>query len=131
MELGRFMGGLHPMFVHFPIVLILLGVACDVLSFARRNARLSWAGLWLTLLGTATMLMAFVCGILAECFAARAGMPQEPMEAHERFATATTWLFIALASFRLFMGATPLQKSLALYLVFALVGCSLLIVTGH
>src|SRR5690242_6730 len=94
MELARFLAGLHPLLVHFPIVLILLGVACDILAWLRHNERLAWAGLWLTLLGTASLLVAFVCGILAECFAARAGIPQEPMEAHERFATISSWLFI-------------------------------------
>lgn len=131
MELARSLAGFHPLLIHFPIALILLGVACDLLALARRRERLAWAGQWLTLLGTAALLLAFICGILAETFAARAGSPQDPIEAHERYATAAAWIFIALASWRLLLGAAPARRALAAYLFFAFTGCGLLIMTAH
>jgi len=132
MELGRFLASLHPMLVHFPIVLLLLGVLCDwIFLCGKRDARFGWAGLWLTLAGTASALVAFVCGILAETFASRAGIPHDPMEAHERYATGATWLFIALASVRLFLGNTPKPKLILAYLFVALAGCGLLVVTAY
>lgn len=54
---------LHPMVVHFPIALIIVGFAADFLGlFIRKEAWLVKAGFWLMLLGFLAALVAFGTG---------------------------------------------------------------------
>jgi uncharacterized membrane protein len=130
-ELGRFFGFLHPALVHFPLVLLLVSVALEAVGFFRRDARFTWAAQTTLILGTVATLFAFVCGNFAEIWAARDGVPQDPMELHELYATITSCLFVFLAAARLYMGSGAKRQWMAVYLVFALAGCILLGITGH
>src|SRR5438309_12009022 len=82
-ELGRFFGFIHPALVHFPLVLLLISIGLECAGFVRRDMRPAWAAQLLLVLGTASMLFAFVAGNFAEIWAARDGIPQEPIERHE------------------------------------------------
>ena len=62
MELGRWMGYLHPILIQFPIVLLMVAVALEAAEFFRRDARLAFAARLLLLLGVTSTLFAFVCG---------------------------------------------------------------------
>ena len=131
MELGRFFGFLHPALVHFPLVLLLVSVALEAAGFFRRERRYAWAAQLLLLVGVATMLVAFVAGNFAELWAARQGVPQDPMEYHELLATLTSWGFVFLAAWRFALGQKVKRSRLAVYLALATIACGLLIVTGH
>lgn len=131
MELGRFFGFLHPAFVHFPLVLLLVSVTLEAVGFFRRDPRFTFSAQVTLLVGTVAMLFAFVCGNFAEIWAARDGISQDPMEYHELLATVTSWLFVFLTAGRLLLGKAPRRSLMAVYLVAALVGCVLLGVTGH
>src|SRR5438045_3598495 len=96
MELGRFMGSLHPVLIHFPIVLLLTAVAVEAVAFFRPDPRLRWAGRLILLCGAVATLFAFVCGNFAELWAARAGISQSALEFHELLATITSWSFVGL-----------------------------------
>ncbi len=131
MELARFFGFLHPALVHFPLVLLLVSVALEAIGFLGRDRRFTWAAQITLLVGTTATLFAFVAGNFAEVWAARDGIPQDPMEYHELLATITSWTFVFLTAGRLFLGAGAKRKWMAAYLVAALCACGLLIATGH
>ncbi len=131
MEVARFFGFLHPALVHFPLVLLLISVALEAIGFFGRNARITWAAQLLLLLGTVATLFAFVAGNFAEIWAARDGVPQDPMEYHELLATITSWSFVFLCAGRIFLGVGANRKGMAAYLLFATVACVLLGFTGH
>ena len=131
MELGRFIGFLHPMMVHFPLVLLLASAALEAVGFVRQERRYTWAAQVLLLVGIASLLVAFVAGNFAELWAARQGIPQDPMESHELYATLTSWGFVFLAAWRFALGWNARRALLVAYLALVTVACGLLIVTGH
>ncbi|MFO0872989.1 MAG: DUF2231 domain-containing protein [Phycisphaerales bacterium] len=130
MELSRLFADLHPRLVPFPIVLLLAGLGLDAFGWLRGNRSASWAGRFLTVAGTVALLAAFLCGICAEIWAGRSGVPHHEIKWHELAATAAAWGFIALCAWRLFIGEGRSATGL-LYLLcgFALYG--LLAVTGY
>jgi uncharacterized membrane protein len=131
LEVARFFGFLHPALVHFPLVLLLVSVALEAIGFFRRDARVTWAAQLLLLLGTVATLFAFVAGNFAEIWAARDGVPQDPMEFHELLATITSWSFVFLCAGRIFLGVGANRRGMAAYLVLATAACVLLGFTGH
>ena len=100
MELWQTLGNLHPKLVQFPLVLLLAGLFFDALGLIRRDTRFNWAALLLSGAGTVLLLLAFVCGIYAEIWAGRAGVPQDPIEWHEFLANVASWGFVVLMAWR-------------------------------
>lgn len=133
------MGSLHPVLIHFPIVLLLFAVALEAIAFARRDMRLSQAARVVLIVGAVTTLFAFVCGNFAELWAARSGISQEALEYHEFLATVTSWLFVGLTGWRMLMrdaasvdGMRPTSRGWrAVWLAAGVGACGLLILTGH
>ncbi|MBZ9539514.1 DUF2231 domain-containing protein [Modicisalibacter tunisiensis] len=92
------MAHIHPMLVHFPIVLWLLAVACQCLVVLRGETferRRSWqkASLWLLVLGTLGGLVAAGFGDAAFDIAREKGFPAAPIESHEELAMTTLTVF--------------------------------------
>ena len=131
MEVARFFGFLHPALVHFPLVLLLVSVLLESIGFFAKDRRFTWAAQITLILGTTATLFAFVAGNFAEVWAARDGIPQDPMEYHELLATITSWTFVFLSAWRLFLGGGANRRGMAVYLVAAGAACVLLGVTGH
>ncbi len=131
MELGRFMGSLHPALIHFPIVLLLLAVGLEAIEFFRPHEKLAFTARLLLLLGTVSALFAFVCGNFAEIWAARSGVSQDAMEYHELLATVTSWSFVGLTAWRMLMKPAAPRPWRAVWLGLALGACVLLGYTGH
>lgn len=132
MELGRFMGSLHPVLIHFPLVLLLVAVLVEALAFFTKNERLSRVGSGLLLCGTVSTLFAFVCGNFAELWAARSGISQAALENHEFFATVTSWTFVGLTAWRMLLSPTTANRRVrGVWLILAVGACILLGVTGH
>jgi uncharacterized membrane protein len=131
LELARLFGFAHPALVHFPLVLLLVSVGLEAIGFFRRAPRFTWAAQITLLLGTVATLFAFVAGNFAEIWAARDGVPQDPMEFHELLATITSWSFVFLTAGRLFLGVGTNRRGMAAYMIAATAACGLLILTGH
>ena len=104
MELWQRLGDLHPKLVQFPLVLLLSGLVFDAIGLARRDRRFHWAAALLSGGGTVVLLLAFICGIYAEIWAGRAGVPQDPIEWHEFLANVASWGFVILTAWRLLIG---------------------------
>lgn len=92
----------HPMFVHFPLVLFLSSIAVGGLVLVFRGdltssrcfSLVTRLCLWL---GTLAALIAAWFGDDAKDIAIRAGFPAGPIETHEAWATATIVVFAALS----------------------------------
>lgn len=129
MEIPIFLAEQHPRLVAFPIVLLWSALVLDGAGLLGRNERAHWAARWAWLAGTASLLVAFVCGICAEVWAGRAGVPHGQIRIHEFAATVAAWGFIALTAWRLFLNPTQrramsgfLACGMALYAMIALTG---------
>jgi uncharacterized membrane protein len=104
MELWQRLGDLHPKLVQFPLVLLLSGLVFDAIGLVRRDRRFGWAAAILSGAGTVFLLVAFICGIYAEIWAGRAGVPQDAIEWHEFLANVASWGFVILTAWRLLIG---------------------------
>jgi uncharacterized membrane protein len=130
MELWKLLGDLHPKLVQFPLVLLLSGLLFDLVGLIRRSAKFHWAALILSCAGVVTLLFAFICGIYAEVWAGRAGVPQDPIEWHEFVANVASWGFVILTAWRLLMNSGN-RKALAAYTAIGLCYYVLLGLTAY
>lgn len=97
----------HPMLVHFPIVLFLLGAGLELLVLARggdlaAHQSLPNTALAIVVLAAVSAIVAAIFGDLALDRATELGFPSEPMERHEDFGFSTMWFFVAYAALYLF-----------------------------
>jgi uncharacterized membrane protein len=129
MQFWQFLGDLHPKLVQFPLVLLLAGLVFDVCGLLARSPRCHFAAKALSAAGTLSLLVAFICGIYAELWAGRAGIPQEQIEWHELMANLASWGFVVLMAWRMFLDGDS-RKSLAVYVVVGLLWYGLLVITG-
>lgn len=123
----------HPLIVHFPLVLLPLSVAVDLLALGWRKTYwhgLAYGILWL---GAVLSAAAVLSGNAAAGAYRKNQQVQGLVSAHEDWATWTLLLFFALALSRL-----PLQLQgglqggrFILWLVVAAAGCGLLWLTGY
>lgn len=130
MELWQLFGYLHPKLVQFPLVLLLAGLVFDAVGLVRRAERFHWAAKILSAAGTVFLLFAFICGIYAEIWAARAGVPQDAIEWHEFLANVASWGFVILTAWRLFLEPAR-RKALTTYTIVGLAYYSLLALTAY
>jgi len=92
----------HPMLVHFPIVLFLVSIASAVIVLVQggdlaQRACLPSIALGALILGAVSAIAAAVFGDIALDRAVDLGFPKDPLEAHEELGLTTTCLFVALA----------------------------------
>ena len=80
--------------------------------------------------GVVFLLLAFVCGIYAEIWAGRAGIPQAPIEWHELFANIASWGFVVLTAWRMFLNEET-RRALVLYTIAGFCWYGLLVVAGY
>jgi uncharacterized membrane protein len=129
-ELWQRLGELHPKLVQFPLVLLLMGLLFDLGGLVGRSRQAHWAGKRLTVVGTLGLLFAFICGIYAEIWAGRAGVPQHPIEYHELMANLASWGFVILLAWRLFL--VPAQRRrMGVYIGLGLGWYALLALTAY
>jgi uncharacterized membrane protein len=130
---------IHPMLVHFPIVLFLLGAAVQFIALARRtdlSGRSCFANATLALFVLAAIAAAVTAFFGDEAFdhAVSLGFPQAPLDHHAILGYITMWFFIVYAAFYLF--AWWRQVRLAggrgwLLFIASLVGVALVLVTAY
>ncbi|HKZ53615.1 MAG TPA: DUF2231 domain-containing protein [Candidatus Acidoferrales bacterium] len=92
------MENIHPVFVHFPVVLLPLALVLQALAVWRRREDCQRAALWLLWLGTLGALAAAGTGLLAE---EKVVVPEpgwEVIELHETLMLVATGLAAALSA---------------------------------
>ncbi len=110
---------LHPMLVHFPIALIVVGFVADVASlFFKKDACLSKAGFYLLLAGTLSAVLALLTGALFT--SEMSGTAGDVKETHELFAWITVIASVIASLFRIFLVVKKSEQSDLKWIGFAL-----------
>ena len=91
---------LHPMLVHFPIVLLTVGFAVDVAGLALKKDWLLRAGLLLLILGTLGAIAARQSGKEEEETIIETPAIEETLDTHEDSGTFTMWFFVGITLVR-------------------------------
>ena len=97
---------IHPILVHFPIVLFLLAVLINFLVLVRKDdlaatSCLSTTGFYTLLLAAVAAIAAAVFGDIALDKAVELGFDKASLEEHEELGLATLWIMLGLASWQL------------------------------
>jgi uncharacterized membrane protein len=97
----------HPMLVHFPIVLFLLGSGIELVALLRGRdlaARecLPATARWIVVLAALAAIVTAMFGDAALEHAAKLGFPTAAMEQHEGLGWTTMWFFLVYAGLYLF-----------------------------
>jgi len=114
---------LHPLIIHFPIVLVVCAVVTDLVHLL--IARPTWLGSAVTGLYSAGALAAataYATGLQAESTVLTPGMAYPLIENHQDWALATTAVFVGVAAVRLLAGRTRLARSRSLRVGLFVVG---------
>ncbi|MBU1100719.1 MAG: DUF2231 domain-containing protein [Bacteroidetes bacterium] len=133
----EFLGGLHPMVIHFPIVFFIVYCLLEIIGVIINNEKLLQIAYFTLIAGIVTALGAVLTGNQAEEFAERLyngslEFPHEAIELHEKFATLSLWFFTLVAVFRTYLKIKKKFKGRIRYffIIFAVVGAYLIFKAG-
>ncbi len=93
----------HPMMVHFPIALLVVGFLFDVIALFVKNPCFSKSGFILQLLGTLGVIASFATGDWFTGWQSFSGATKVAFELHQDAAVLTLWLSIVSLLFRIFV----------------------------
>lgn len=124
---------IHPLIAHFPIVLLLVGVACDTIGIFNHRDFFLKIGHLLFSLGALTAIPVALTGDSAAEVARHIDNIAADLDDHDTLGTITTLLAVALALIRTHF---TLKKKFVgivrhVYLVFGLVTAGLICATGY
>ncbi len=126
---------LHPLTVHFPIALLLVATALEVVSSIMRPERRSFArsaSLLLLILGVIGAWTSVWSGEEAEHIVEKMICDEELLENHEELATLVSWIFSGVAILAIIRRLKPALKFLSfLIAVTSIVGSVGLGYVGH
>jgi len=123
----------HPMFVHFPIALLSVGLLFDILGLLLKRASLKNAGWWCLIVGVAGAIGAATTGLLAEESVPHSDAVHSIMETHETVGLIAAGTFAALLLWRAFnRGRLPGKTALLrIYILAAVVGVGVMFYGGY
>ena len=109
---------LHPMLVHFPIALILIGFTADIISIYF-NKRDEWStlGFHLLIIGTLSAIVALISGTMFT--SEMEGAAHDVQETHELFAWITVINLVILSAFRIYLKVKNRQGATFRWIAFA------------
>lgn len=126
---------LHPLVVHFPIVLLLVATLFELVNLFVKKDYLGKSSTILYVLGVISGLVTLTTGDPAEEFAYdKWGQGiHDTVELHSTLANVSVILFAIVAVVKLFGKLVKMNKTLitALVIVFSLAGSTTLAITGH
>lgn len=129
----------HPMLVHFPIVLFLVAIAIDFVVLLRKGGLASrdclpTVGLGALLLAVLAAIAATTFGDIALDKAVALGFDKAALERHEELGFTTLWILIALAVWQTFSRWRGMRMSASTGWVFftvSLVGAGVLLTAAY
>jgi uncharacterized membrane protein len=91
---------LHPMIIHFPIALLIVGFLAELIGVIAKKEFYSKAGFYLLLLGTVGVVAAYISGDFAGEGLAEGGALKAALEIHEDAALLALWMAVATSVVR-------------------------------
>ena len=110
---------IHPMIVHFPIALLIVGFLSDVIGALTKKDFFNKAGFYLLILGTLGVIAGYISGEYAGDGVIEAGALGQALELHEAAAELSLWLMSGTALVRI--AAVVFNKYSGLIKIFAMV----------
>jgi uncharacterized membrane protein len=92
---------LHPMIVHFPIALLIVGFLSDLVGLVTKRDIFKQVGFYLFTLGAAGVIAAFITGSQAGDGIVEESALKQALETHEEAANLAIWLTSIAAIFRI------------------------------
>lgn len=120
----------HPIFVHFPIALLVTSFGLDLLALRRRSETLRQAGFYNLLVGAVGIVVAVITGSLVEDAAEQVSGAHDLVETHKGLGIVTMILYGLLILWRAALKNRWQQKATA-YLLATAVGVALVLATGY
>jgi uncharacterized membrane protein len=119
---------LHPMLVHFPIALVMVGFLAEAVSlFLKKEACLSKVGFYLLVIGTLAATVTWLSGfIFTSDMSGAAGTIRET---HELFASVTVCLLLITSVLRIVLLVKNIETYGLRWIAFALYGLASICVT--
>ena len=111
---------IHPMIVHFPIALLIIGLLADAAGLFLKKEFFSKAGFYLLILGTIGLIAAYISGNLAGEGVTEAGFLKQALETHEEAAELSVWLMAFAALVRIAFVAVKKYSGVLKWSAFAL-----------
>ena len=109
---------IHPMIVHFPIALIMVGFTAEIFSlFFKSEKCLSKTGFWLMILGTVAAIAAWVSGQLFTSHPFDSGF-MRLFEKHEKGALITMIVMVIGLIFRIWLIARKKEATILKWIAF-------------
>ncbi len=124
------MQNIHPMFVHFPLALLSVGLLFDILGYFLKKQSLTSAGWWCFSLGVLSAIVTVITGLQAEGTVTVSGEAEKMLENHEHFQITSTIVFVVLWIWRsLTREKTP--KLAIIYFVISAIAVAAIIYGAH
>ena len=92
---------LHPMIVHFPIALLIVGFLAEVVGLVLKKEFFTKAAFYLLVMGTLGVVAAYISGDIAGDGVSETGQLKNALETHEHAAELTLWLMVGAAVVRI------------------------------
>jgi uncharacterized membrane protein len=118
---GIKMQNIHPLFVHFPIALLSIGLLCDILGSTLKKDSLHNSGWWCQVFGTVAIIVTITTGLLAERTVGHSDASHNIMETHKLFELIAVGFFAVLFIWRSIC-KTLLPQTLPLLIVYFITG---------
>ncbi len=124
---------LHPMIVHFPIALVIIGFLSDAVGLFTKRQFFATAGLYLVVLGALGTVAAYFSGDVAGDGIEEFGALGKALEAHEAAAALAVWTMVILVAIRVVLAVTKRMTGWKQWVMVALlaVGVGTIARTGY
>lgn len=123
----------HPLIVHFPIALLIVGSVAELAGHLLKRDDLRHFAFWALMLGVVGAGVAYISGAMAEEQVEHLPNIHNTLEMHEELATITLATWVGLGALRILLAGRQWLNSgiFYLYIVLLFAGCVLLGTTGY
>jgi uncharacterized membrane protein len=122
------MPNIHPMLVHFPIAILCLSCAFDIVGYVLKNEDFHRAGWWSLALGTLCLVGTVISGLIAAKSGTIPDAARNHFETHEQIAFVLAAVYAVLLFWRVASRVKLPPKGQIGYLALSLAGAVLLLI---